>query len=106
MAVTGANLVPDTTAVPQLIWDMVLPALTELKNKPDKNEQEKNALKLYRLLAEQPHIPLTDLQTIACPTLVIGGDHDVIKKSILCSSIRISQNHIYGFCPDQDIALL
>lgn len=80
LAVTGANLVPDTTAVPQLIWDMVLPALTELKNKPDKNEQEKNALKLYRLLAEQPHIPLTDLQTIACPTLVIGGDHDVIKE--------------------------
>ena len=80
LAVTGANLVPDTTAVPQQIWDMVIPVLTELINKPNKTEQEKNGLKLYKLLAEQPYIPLTDLQTITCPTLVIGGDHDVIKE--------------------------
>ena len=59
---------------------MVMPALTELKNKTDKTDAEKNSLKLFRLLAEQPHIPLTDLQTIKCPTLVIGGDHDVIKE--------------------------
>ena len=80
LAITGANLVPDTTAVPQQIWDMVLPTFTELRNKPDKNEQEKNTFKLYKLLAEQPHIPPTDLQKIACPSLVIGGDHDVIKE--------------------------
>ncbi len=80
LAITGANLVPDTTAVPQSIWDMVLPTLTELKNKENKTDQEKNALKLFRLLAEQPHIPLSDLQTITCPTLVMGGDHDVIKE--------------------------
>jgi len=80
LAITGANLVPDTTAVPQQIWDMVTPVLTELKNKPEKNDQEKNTLKLFQLLAEQPHIPLTDLHTISCPALVIGGDHDVIKE--------------------------
>lgn len=80
LAVTGANLVPDTTAVPQQIWDMVMPALTELKNKTNKNAAEKNSLKLFRLLAEQPHIPLTDLHKISCPVLVIGGDHDVIKE--------------------------
>jgi pimeloyl-ACP methyl ester carboxylesterase len=80
LAITGANLVPDTTAVPQEIWDMVTPTLTELKNKPTKTNPEKNALKLYRLLTEQPHIPLIDLQKIACPALVIGGDHDVIKE--------------------------
>ena len=80
LAITGANLVPDTTAVPQEIWDMVTPILTELSNKTNKTEPEKNELKLYRLLAEQPHIPLTDLHTISCPTLVIGGDHDVIKE--------------------------
>jgi pimeloyl-ACP methyl ester carboxylesterase len=80
LAITGANLVPDTTAVPQQIWDMVTPVLAELKNKTDKNEQEKTQLKLFKLLAEQPHIPLTDLQKISCPSLVIGGDHDVIKE--------------------------
>ena len=59
---------------------MIMPTLTGLKNKPGKTDPEKNALKLYRLLAEQPHISLTDLRKISCPTLVIGGDHDVIKE--------------------------
>ena len=31
------------------------------------------------MITEQPHIPDTDLQKISCPSLVIGGDHDVIK---------------------------
>src|SRR6185436_10330733 len=51
LAITGANLVPDTTAVPQSIWDMVMPSLTELRSKPNKTGQDKNALKLFRLLA-------------------------------------------------------
>jgi pimeloyl-ACP methyl ester carboxylesterase len=59
---------------------MVTPTLTMLKTKSNKTEEEKKSYKLFRLLAEQPHIPLTDLQTIKCPTLVIGGDHDVIKE--------------------------
>ena len=80
MAITGANLVPDTTAVPKEVWDMVLPGYEELSKKDNKTEQEKNSFKLFRLLAEQPHISLSDLQTIKCPTLVIGGDHDVIKE--------------------------
>src|SRR6185295_8902506 len=79
LAITGANLVPDTTAVPQSIWDMVMPMYTSLKAKENKTEQEKGSYKLFHLLAEEPHIPLTDLHTIQCPTLVIGGDHDVIK---------------------------
>ncbi len=80
MAITGANLVPDTTAVPKQIWDMVMPALIGLKLKANKTTEEKNSLKLFRLLAEQPHIPLSDLHKISCPALVIGGDHDVIKE--------------------------
>lgn len=80
LAITGANLVPDTTAVPQSIWDMVMPTFTMLKNKKTRNEQENGVYKLFRLLVEQPHIPLTDLHTIKCPALVIGGDHDVIKE--------------------------
>jgi pimeloyl-ACP methyl ester carboxylesterase len=80
LATTGANLIPDTTAVPQEVWDLALPTYIQLRDKPDKNEQEKNAYKLFRLLAEQPHISLDQLHTIKCPTLVIGGDHDVIKE--------------------------
>ena len=80
LAITGANLRPDTTAVPQEVWDLVTPTYEGLKAKTDKNEMEKKGLKLLRLLVENPHIPLSDLQKINCPTLVIGGDHDVIRE--------------------------
>ena len=80
LAITGANLVPDTTAVPQSIWNMVMPSYRQLKAKATKNEMEMEQYKLLRLLVEQPHIPLSDLHKIACPALVIGGDHDVIKE--------------------------
>jgi pimeloyl-ACP methyl ester carboxylesterase len=79
LASTGANLVPDTTAVPKQIWDMVAPMYTSLKSKANKSAQEKSQYKLLRLIVEQPHIPLSDLHKISCPSLIIGGDHDVIK---------------------------
>ena len=31
------------------------------------------------MLIEEPHVPITDLNKIGVPTLVIGGDHDVIR---------------------------
>lgn len=79
LAITGANLRPDTTAVPQEVWDMVSPQYEALKAKTDKNEIEENGFKLLKLLVDNPHIPHSDLQKISCPVLVIGGDHDVIK---------------------------
>src|SRR5215470_14754132 len=63
LASTGANLVPDTTAVPQEIWNFVLPEYNALKAKTVKTDQEKAGFKLLRLLCDQPHIPLSDLQT-------------------------------------------
>ena len=80
LAITGANLRPDSTAVPQAVWDMVTPMYEALKTKADKNDVEKSGFKLLKLLVDNPHIPLSDLQKINCPTLVIGGDHDVIKE--------------------------
>ena len=96
LAITGANLAPDTTAVPKEIWDMVMPTYTMLKKKATKNEQENGAYKLYRLLVEQPHIPLADLQKIKCPTLVIGGDHDVVKiEHTLLIQKNISKSYLW-----------
>lgn len=79
LAVTGANLEPDTAAVFQEVWDMVRPGYASLKSKTDKTPQQKNNFKLLRLLCDQPHIPLSELHRIKCPSLVIGGDHDVIR---------------------------
>jgi pimeloyl-ACP methyl ester carboxylesterase len=89
LAVTGANLWPDTTAVVNEVEQMVLPSYNMLKTKRDKNAQEKAGWKLLRLLIEEPHIPLADLHKISIPTLVIGGDHDVIKPE---HTLLIAQN--------------
>src|SRR5689334_12514819 len=37
LAITGANLRPDTTAVPKEVWDLVLPMYEGLKAKADKS---------------------------------------------------------------------
>lgn len=79
LAITGANLWPDTSAVYQEVLNMVKPEYTMLKNKTNKTSDEKTGWKLVRLLLDEPHIPLADVQKIKCPTLVIGGDHDVIR---------------------------
>jgi pimeloyl-ACP methyl ester carboxylesterase len=79
LAVTGANLQPDTSAVNGDVEDLVMPYYTTLKNKTTRNPMEKGQWKLMRLLVEQPHIPLTDLHTIKCPSLIIGGDNDILK---------------------------
>jgi pimeloyl-ACP methyl ester carboxylesterase len=89
LAVTGANLWPDTTAVFNDVEQMVLPPYNMLKTKTDKNAQEKAGWKLLRLLVEEPHILLADLHKISVPTLVIGGDHDVIKPE---HTMLIAQN--------------
>lgn len=98
LAITGANLVPDTTAVPQEIWDMVSPEYQSLKNKNNLTSKEKGQFKLLKLLVEQPHIPLSDLNKIMIPTLVIGGDHDVILPS---HTLLIYQN-----IPNADLWIL
>lgn len=89
LAVTGANLWPDTTAVFNDVLQMVLPQYTWLKNLTNKTARQKAAWKLLRLLIEEPHIPLTDLHKISIATLVIGGDHDVIKPE---HTLLIAQN--------------
>ncbi len=79
LAITGANLQPDTNAVYREVWDLVTPSYTQLKQKTVLTANEKAEFKLQRLLCDQPHIPLTDLNKITVPALVMGGDHDVIK---------------------------
>ena len=77
---------------------MVTPEYNSLKNKTSLSANEKGPFKLLRLLVEQPHIPLTDLNKIKIPTLVIGGDHDVIKPS---HTLLIFQN-----IPNADLWIL
>jgi pimeloyl-ACP methyl ester carboxylesterase len=77
LAVTGANLWPDATAVDPFVHKWAMDENEKLK-KEKVTPETKNALKLAHLLSYEPHISIAQLSKITCPTLVIGGDHDVI----------------------------
>ncbi len=78
LAVTGANLTPDTSAVDPFVYNWAMNYNATLKSK-EPTPKIKNDMKLAHLLSYEPHIPAAQLKTIACPTLVISGDHDVIR---------------------------
>lgn len=77
LAVTGANLWPDTTGVTPFVYHLIEEGSARLRKLPP-TPKNKNDLKLSDLDLYEPHIKLEQLHTIQCPTLVIGGDHDVI----------------------------
>ena len=77
LAVTGANLWPDTSAVDPFVYNWAMHYNDTLAKMP-LTAKVKNDRKLAHLLSYEPHISLEQLHTIQCPTLVIGGDHDVI----------------------------
>lgn len=89
MAITGTNLWPENTAVFQDVIDFITPSVTEIINKKNKSTAEKTEAKLGRLLLYEPHIPVKALNNIKAPTLVMGGDNDVIKPE---HSLLIHQN--------------
>jgi pimeloyl-ACP methyl ester carboxylesterase len=95
LAVTGANLWPDTTAVYPEVINMVLNLEDTLMMLPQ-TPMLKNYMKLFHLLLYEPNIPLKDLQKIKCPTLVIGGDHEVIKpKHTLLIAEAIPKSYLW-----------
>lgn len=77
LAITGANLCPDTTAVDPFVYHWAMSLNDKLDTMPQTPEV-KHESKLAHLLSFEPHISIKQLHTIQCPTLVIGGDHDVI----------------------------
>lgn len=83
LAVTGANLWPDTSAVDPFVYNyamsMNIKGQDTIKKMKNVTPEMKDQLKLLHLLSYEPHIKLEDLKKITCPTLVIGGDHDVIR---------------------------
>jgi len=89
LAVTGANLWPDTSAVAPFVYDMAFKqnkiAADTIKKIKNLTPQMKDQVKLLHLLTYEPHIKLENVRKITCPTLVISGDHDVIlvKHSML-----------------------
>lgn len=100
LAVTGANLWPDTSAVDPFVYNYALKlnkmGQDTIKKIKNVTPEMKNQLKLLHLLTYEPHIKLEDVKKIACPTLVIGGDHDVIRtKHTMLISETIPNSYLW-----------
>jgi pimeloyl-ACP methyl ester carboxylesterase len=77
LAETGANLWPDSTALlPSVCRDMQQ-SYDQLNHQPQTIDEQRQ-LKLVALDLFQPDIDGDQLQYIKCPSLIIGGDHDLI----------------------------
>src|SRR6476620_1107859 len=77
LAVTGANLWPDTSAVEPFVYNWAI-QYNDTLAKMQQTPAIKNARKLAHLLSYEPHISTEQLHAIQCHTLVIGDDHDVL----------------------------
>jgi len=77
LAITGANLWPDSTAISAVDYKWGLNFYDTLGKMPQTPDIIKTR-KLVKLITFEPHISSEQLKQIKCPTLVIGGDHDII----------------------------
>jgi len=77
LAVTGANLWPDSTAISpaDYLWGI---SYYDTLGKMPPTPEIIHTRKLAKLDAFEPHITLGQLKQIQCTALIIGGDHDII----------------------------
>ena len=94
LAITGANLWADTTGLTPFVFNLIKQGNADLKKKTQTPEV-KNDLKISDLDLYQPNITLEQLHQIKCPTLVIGGDHDVIPVQ---HTVLIALNIPLSYC--------
>ncbi|WP_338868719.1 alpha/beta hydrolase [Spirosoma sp. SC4-14] len=95
LAVTGANLWPDTTAIDPSLFQWIVSmndSLARVQQTPAVKAQKK----LLNLMILHPHIETANLKKVHCPTLVIGGDHDVILPThTLAIAEAIPQSYLW-----------
>jgi pimeloyl-ACP methyl ester carboxylesterase len=95
LAITGANLWPDTTGLTPYVYSLIVQSSADLRKK-QQTPDIKNQLKISDLDLNEPHISLEQLHTIHCPTLVIGGDHDAIpSRHTMLISENIPQSYLW-----------
>lgn len=78
LAVTGANLWPDSSAVDVWVYQYAVTLVDSIRSLPQ-TPKTKNDYKVAYLLANEPHITIEQVHSIHCPTLIMGGDHEVIR---------------------------
>lgn len=95
LAITGANLWPDSTAVEPSIYRWLINKVDSLSKLPRTADTE-NRYKLMSMMLKEPHISVQQLKSVKCPALVIGGDHDALlpKHTVLIAE-SIPQSYLW-----------
>jgi pimeloyl-ACP methyl ester carboxylesterase len=99
LVASGPNLRPDGTA----IFPWLLPFYTKAVKQADtmlaQGDKSKNWARIKRwneLMLAEPQIPANDLWRIKAPTLIVGGDEDVIRPEHLLEIYRaVPQAHLF-----------
>lgn len=92
LAIMGANLRPDDTAVEPWVKPLLAGAVKQVEEMSAQQDTSQNwdlQKQLINLLLTQPHIKTASLHQIKIPVLVIAGDRDVIRVE---HTIEIFQN--------------
>ena len=79
VASMAANLEPSENAVHSEMIAGIKTYIAGLPANAADTPQGRRELKLARLMLDEPHIPLTALEAITVPTLILASDHDVIR---------------------------
>ncbi len=109
LAITGANLWPDETALEPDEWANMQKGFHEIEAKVKSgkaNAADSLSYKLQKLMAQNPHISNADLSQIKAPTLVIGGDHDMIRPEHTLAIFRGLPNAELWILPNSGHATL
>ena len=79
LAASGANLWPGEDAFAPGVWTGMEKQRSETNPATLKSQAERNDWKFFLLDYTQPHIDPSELRSVACPALIICGDHDMIS---------------------------
>ena len=75
----AANLNPSADAFSPEILALIKTMMAEIPAAARDTPEGKRALKVTGMMLVEPHIDVKALETITAPTLVLAGDHDVIR---------------------------
>jgi pimeloyl-ACP methyl ester carboxylesterase len=79
IAAMAANLNPSTDAVYPETWAMARSMIDAIPAAEKDTPQGRRAIKVTSMMFEEPNIAPSALQAITAPTLVLAGDHDLIR---------------------------
>jgi pimeloyl-ACP methyl ester carboxylesterase len=96
----AANLNPSTQAVQPAVLDMVKNAIKQFPPGFGDTPEGKTQLKLVHLLLKQPNIKPEELGKIAVPTLILAGDHDLIRTEHTVEIFNALPNGELGVFPN------